>query len=203
MATVDKTIRTLQTNVRPIRKSGTESSKCISLRNAEDILTLFRLSEADGKKYGVVKDKFKNHSLNALIKYMSEQGLIKGDNYQESRQTISLRLVEHCSYREMQDEMIRDRIVVGIQDAALSEKLQLEADLSAIRQSELIKQQQPMVKGDEQKVEAISNKKVTHFRKHGNDPPKQITKTGGMRQRHIQDAGRTGHNQQHRDCPVK
>ena len=51
----------------------------------------------------------------------------------------------------MQDEMIRDRIVVGIQDAALSEKLQLETDLSLesaiakVRQSKLIKQQQPTV----------------------------------------------------------
>ena len=28
---------------------------------AEDILTSFRLSEADGKKYGVVKEKFESH----------------------------------------------------------------------------------------------------------------------------------------------
>ena len=28
---------------------------------AEDILTSFRLSEADGKKYRVVKEKFENH----------------------------------------------------------------------------------------------------------------------------------------------
>ena len=90
---------------------------------------------------------------------------------------------------EIQDEKIWDRIVVGIQDAALSEKLQLEADLSIesaiakVRQSELIKQQQPTVRGDEQKVEAISNKD-THFRKCGNDPLKQITKniqTEGIR----------------------
>ena len=61
--------------------------------------------------------------------------------------------MEHCDYREIQDEMIRDHIVVDIQDAALSEKPQLEADLSLksaivkVRQSELIKQQQPTVRG--------------------------------------------------------
>ena len=90
--------------------------------------------------------------------------------------------MEHCGYGELQDEMIRDRIVVGLQDAALSEKLQLEADLSLesaiakVRQSELIKQQQPTVRGTKQNVEAISSKKSTHFGKRGNDPPKQITK---------------------------
>ena len=107
-------------------------------------------------------------------------------------------LVEHCGYGEMQNEMIRDRIVVGIQDAALSEKPQLVADLSLesaiakVRQSELIKQQQPTVRGDEQKVEAISNKKGTQFRKRGNDPPNKLQRTyqtEGVRQRHVQDVG--------------
>ena len=71
--------------------------------------------------------------------------------------------------------MIRDCIVVGLQDAVLSEKLQLECDLtlesaiSKVQQSKMIKQQQPMVRGTEQKVEAISNKKNANFRKCKND----------------------------------
>ena len=107
-------------------------------------------------------------------------------------------LVEHCGYRELQDEMIRDRIIVGLQDAALSEKLQLEANLSLelaiakVRQSKLIKQQQPTVRGTEQKVEAISNKKGTHFRKHGNDPPKQITKNIPDRRHETEACSRCG-----------
>ena len=36
------------------------------------------------------------------------------------------RLTEHCSYGSLQDEMIRDRIVVGLQNARLSEKLHLD-----------------------------------------------------------------------------
>ena len=35
-------------------------------------------------------------------------------------------LVQHCDYGEMKDEMIRDRLVVGIRDSLLSEKLQLD-----------------------------------------------------------------------------
>ena len=51
------------------------------------------------------------------------------------------------------DEMIRDRIVVGIRDAKLSEKLQLDAELTLskavtqVRQAEAVKLQQPLVRG--------------------------------------------------------
>ena len=120
--------------------------------------------------------------------------------------------MEHCGYGELQDEMIRDRIVVGLQDAILSEKLQLEPDLtlesaiSKVRQSEMIKQQQPTVRGTEQKVEAIRNKKSANFRRRGNDPPKQLTKNSIDRRCETEvcsRCGKTGHSQQHRDCPAK
>ncbi len=39
-------------------------------------------------------------------------------------------LAEHCTYSALHDEMIRDRIVVGIRNRALSEKLQLNAELT-------------------------------------------------------------------------
>ena len=38
-------------------------------------------------------------------------------------------LTEHCGYGDLHNKMIRDRIVVGIKDAALSEKLQMMSDL--------------------------------------------------------------------------
>ena len=73
--------------------------------------------------------------------------------------------------------------MVGLQDAALSEKLQLEPELTLefaiakVQQSELIKKQQLTVRGDEQKIESISKKKRTHFRRHGNDPQRQTKYT--------------------------
>ena len=56
-------------------------------------------------------------------------------------------LAEHCGYSGLHDEMIRDRIVVGLRDARLSEKLQLDAELSL---AEAVKQQQSLVRGAEQ-----------------------------------------------------
>ena len=54
-------------------------------------------------------------------------------------------LAEHYSYGELREQMIRDRIVVGIQDVSLSEKLQLQSNLTleaavtAVRQREAVK----------------------------------------------------------------
>ncbi len=44
--------------------------------------------------------------------------------------TALYNLVETCNYRLLKDEMIRDRLVVGIRDSTLSEKLQLNAELT-------------------------------------------------------------------------
>ena len=57
-------------------------------------------------------------------------------------------LVKTCDYKaELQDEMLRDRLVVGIRDKVLLDKLQMEAKLSlesakkTIRQLEAVRQE--------------------------------------------------------------
>ena len=56
-------------------------------------------------------------------------------------------LAEHCGYGVMHDEMIHDCIVVGLHVVHLSEKMQLEADLTLekvvtqARQAKSVKQQ--------------------------------------------------------------
>ena len=64
-------------------------------------------------------------------------------------------LAEHCDYKETKEEMIRDRLVVGIQDGSLSERLQMEPDLmlekakKMIRQREAVHEQQELIKGSQ------------------------------------------------------
>ena len=78
------------------------------------------------------------------------------------------RLAEHCEFSELHNEMVRDRIVVGIKDSQLSEKMQLDRKLtlekavSMAPQSETVKQQQTVVReghtaheGDSQSVDSI------------------------------------------------
>ena len=83
-------------------------------------------------------------------------------------------LAEHCQYGQLHDEMVRDRIVVGIKDSKLSEKLQMDNELtlekaiSLARNSESIKQQQTTVRSDlltEPHIEQIkgsSHKAITN-----------------------------------------
>ena len=42
------------------------------------------------------------------------------------------KLIEHCDYGALKDEMIRDKIVVGLVDEQLSEKLQLDPNTAII-----------------------------------------------------------------------
>ena len=57
-------------------------------------------------------------------------------------------LAENCEYADIKDQMIRNRLVVGIRDKALSERLQMEPNLTLdtakklLRQREAVQQQQ-------------------------------------------------------------
>ena len=78
-------------------------------------------------------------------------------------------LTENCNYGALENEMIRDRLVVGIRDSALSERLQLDAELTlekakkAIRQHEAVKEQQSILRGQgSHSVDAVRPWKGKH-----------------------------------------
>ena len=75
-------------------------------------------------------------------------------------------LVEHCDYGQLHDQMVRDRIVIGIRDSQLSEKLQMDSKLTVekatvmARQSKSVKLQQRTVRNDllrEAQIELVKN----------------------------------------------
>lgn len=59
-------------------------------------------------------------------------------------------LAEHCGYGALHDEMVRDRLVVDVRDKHLSEQMDPELTLhkavTKVKQSELVKKQQEMLK---------------------------------------------------------
>jgi len=62
------------------------------------------------------------------------------------------RVADRCEFQGMKDELIRDRLVARMLDRALSQRLQMEADLSldkAKRQHEAVKTQQETLQGKE------------------------------------------------------
>ena len=131
---------------------------------ADDILRSFGLSADDAKKYDVLKGKFDSH-------FIKRRNVIyERARFNQRRQeagesvdcfvTALYGLAEHCEYAALHDEMIRDRIVVGLRDAKLSESLQLDPELTLekavtkARQAEAVKQQQLLVRGSSESQSA-------------------------------------------------
>ena len=124
---------------------------------ADDILRSFHLPVDDEKKFSVVKERFERHFVKRRNTIFERAKF--NTRKQRDGETVDdfitdvFCLAEHCGYADLHDEMVRDRIVVGIRDSRLSEKLQLDAELtlekavSQARQSETVKKQQATVRG--------------------------------------------------------
>ena len=122
---------------------------------ADDILNSFKLSTTQLKQYHTVKTKFDEHFV------VRRNVIFERAKFNQCRQeegetvdtfiTALHALAEDCNFGTLTDEMIRDRIVVGLLDAKLSEKLQLDPELTLpkavnqARQSEAVKKQQTLM----------------------------------------------------------
>lgn len=75
------------------------------------------------------------------------------------------KFTEHCDFGQTKDEQIRDRIVIGIADGEVSQKLQLEPDLtlekaiSIAQHSELVKTQNASARATNVEVGAVNARK--------------------------------------------
>jgi len=142
---------------------------------SEDILKSFALSEEDAKKYETVIGKFNNY-FGKRRNVIYDRARFNSRSQQEGESVEDFiyhvnALADHCGYGQLRDEMVRDRIVVGIRDAKLSQKLQMDAELSLekatklVRESETIKLQQTTVRPDNTTdVGTVSRKP---FKRHG------------------------------------
>ena len=184
---------------------------------AEAVLASTNATDEDRKDYKKVVEKF--DSFFKVRKNVIYERARFNRRSQQSGETSEqfimalYELAENCDYGDRKEEMIRDRLVVGIRDSALSEKLQLDADLTlekakkSIRQREAVHEQQQTLKGAENaatptgSVNAIINKRP-QFRRNprrrsdGQKPAKQPS-TG-------EKCGRCGRERHSRDkCPAK
>ena len=124
---------------------------------ADDVLRSFTLSDENKKKYVPVVAHFEAHFVKRCnIIFKRARFNMRRQEKGESVDVFITALyspAEHCGYGNLHDEMIRERIVVGIRNAPLSEKLQLDSELTLekavtqVWQSEAIKQQQPLLRG--------------------------------------------------------
>ena len=101
---------------------------------ADDVLGSTNISSEKRKQYDKVVEKFDEHfrvRKNVIYERarFNKRNQLKGETAEEYI-TALYSLVKTCEYKELQDEMLRDRLVVGIRDKAMSEKLQLQAYLT-------------------------------------------------------------------------
>ena len=104
---------------------------------AEDIVTSFRMTGEEAGEYITVKQKLEGHFVvrrNVIFEHakFNQRQQEKGetvDNFITSLHCLS----EHCGYGQLHDEMVRDRLVVGLHDKKLLEQLQLDSELTLER----------------------------------------------------------------------
>ena len=92
---------------------------------ADDILITLGLTAENKKKYKPVTEKFTDHFVKKRNTIFERAKF--NQRVQESGESVDAfitdlySLAETCSYGGLREEMIRDRIVVGLQNAKLSE----------------------------------------------------------------------------------
>ena len=125
---------------------------------AQDIVTSLCMTEEEADEYITVKQKLEGHTVvrrNVIFEHakFNQRQQEKGetvDNFITSLHCLS----EHCGYGQLHDEMVQDRLVVGLHDKKLSEQLQLDSELTLERavmrgrQSERVKKQQDLLKSN-------------------------------------------------------
>ena len=142
---------------------------------AEDIILSFNLTEEDSKKYSVMKDKFESYFVkrkNIIYQRVNFNAREQEDGESVDTFITSLySLAEKCVFVNLYDDMIRDRIIVGIKDTVLSELMQLDDDLTLektskmVRQSEQVKQEQRDIREEKAKQVQSVRERPTQTRK--------------------------------------
>ena len=101
---------------------------------AEDVLLSTNITEEGRKVYETVLKQFDDF-FKVRVNQTLERAKFNNRSQKEGETadeyiTALYSLAETCNYKELKEEMICDRLVVGIRDRTLSEKLQLDAGLT-------------------------------------------------------------------------
>ncbi|UYV67701.1 K02A2.6-like [Cordylochernes scorpioides] len=112
--------------------------------NADDILLSCKIASDQLENYDKVIECFESHFI-PRRNIIYERARFNQRCQQEGEKvnefiTALHSLAEHCNFEMLHDELIRDRIVVGVRDRALSERMQLDTDLTLVKATLMAKQ---------------------------------------------------------------
>ena len=137
---------------------------------ADDVLTSTNPTEEERKDYATIMAKLDGYfqvRKNTIYERarFNRRNRLEGESA-EQYITALYGLIGNCEYGPLKEELLRDRMVVGVRDTALSQKLQADAGLTleraktAIRQKEAITEQQTELGGKRNfiLVEAVNSR---------------------------------------------
>ncbi len=163
-------------------------------QDAEDTLQSMNATAEDRASYDSLRAKFDTFfqvRRNIIFERARFNRRIQQDGESVEQFIVALySLAENCQYEGMKDEMIRDRLVVGIKDTALSERLQMDADLTLekakkqVRQKEAVHEHQHFLREGETKsnpiqVDVVRGKPRQARTPAGRDKAPVCTRCGG------------------------
>ena len=132
------------------------------------------ITKDERKQYSKVLEKFDSHFQVRRNLIFERARFNKRDQREgesaEQYITALYQLAERCEYRDFKSEMIRDKLVVGIRNTALSEKLQMDAALTLekakrlIRQHEAVHEQQETLKDPTKDTSAVSEHNLDYVK---------------------------------------
>ena len=144
---------------------------------ANEVLTSTNITDDDRKKYNAVIGKFDSFfqvrkSVIFERAKFNRRAQLEGESV-EHYITVLYGLVKTCEFGMFRDELLRDRIVVGIRDNALSEcmqaegsKLTLEKAKTMARQKEAVAEHSLQLRGDGSKQSPIVVDQVRSSQPH-------------------------------------
>ncbi|XP_060064740.1 uncharacterized protein K02A2.6-like [Ylistrum balloti] len=146
-------------------------------RQGENVFKILVIdNEGDGDKYDKVVEKLdayfvpKRNVIHERAKFhMRSQGPTESI---EAFVRSLFEMAEHCDFGTQKDNNIRDRLVIGITDKSISEKLQLKADLT-LETALQIARQSEQVKSQIKDQSSVSVDAVSKGKKSGTKRPTQ------------------------------
>ena len=174
---------------------------------ADDILDSLSLTIDQKKEYGTVTKSLTENFIpkrNVIFERVQFNQRVQLEEENVDSFVTSLhKLAEYCAFGALHNDLIRDRLVVGLRDHKLSEKLQLDAELTLekalakARQHEAVKAQQPVLRGH--KSESVDVVKTKPQWSNKGDK-KSVTKTTSQQQQ-CKQCGRDNHPRD--NCPAR
>ena len=175
---------------------------------AEDVLLTFGLSADDAKKYSVVRERFEKHFVvrrNVIYERACFHQRAQGDGESiESFLTDLYSMIDNCNYGALRDEILRDRIVIGIRDKGLSQKLQLNDKLTLqetliqVRSKEMVHKQSQAL----QQLNVARADAVKRTPNQADNPARKQKKRSRQKRKECYRCGTSPHHKL-AECPAK